>query len=251
MVILLTVGAVALILPQAIAPPVSVAACTESLRDSMAEVLHDRLAGETIDEPWAADAEHALDTLYATLPSIGRVAVYCAHTFCEVSGTIAPGEVQRGSDALHNTALHRAVIAAGFDELKAMSVRRGNDSSGKTSFVAYWTRSRAGTAAPRVIRTQPGGDAVLAPGPFTLRVTFDQPMRAGSVSFTMPVGLAAYPRCDGRPVQSADGRSFSMRCTAEARHGYVVGFNTPPFRHFVAAASGLPAEPETVRFRVR
>lgn len=104
--------------------------------------------------------------------------------------------------------------------------------------------------APRVVQTLPGNAAVIAPGAFELRVTFDRPMAPGSYSF-VATGVAAYPECSGKPAQSADGRSFALQCTARAGTAYAVGFNRGRFRGFRAADDGRPAQPALLRFRAR
>jgi hypothetical protein len=52
--------------------------------------------------------------------------------------------------------------------------------------------SQAG--APTVVLTNPSADAVIAPGPFTLSVTFDQPMAEGSFSFVQK-SCETFPNC--------------------------------------------------------
>lgn len=108
----------------------------------------------------------------------------------------------------------------------------------------------APSAPPRVVASYPADGAVIAPGPFTLRVTFDQPMAPTSYSF-VTTGLGAYPQCHGKPVQSADRRSYSMACQASSGTAYAVGVNYGRFRGFRSAQRGLPAAPTLIRFRAR
>lgn len=105
----------------------------------------------------------------------------------------------------------------------------------------------AGQQAPQVVATVPAEGANVAPGPFVLTVTFNQPMQPGSWSFVRTT-LAAYPDCDNRPVQSADGRSFSMACRAQAGLAYAIAFNGGRFRNFRAASGGASAAPMLLRF---
>ncbi|MEQ1542130.1 MAG: LuxR C-terminal-related transcriptional regulator [Novosphingobium sp.] len=105
-------------------------------------------------------------------------------------------------------------------------------------------------ALPRVVASYPVDGAVIAPGPFTLRVTFDRPMAPASYSF-VATGLGTYPQCQGKPVQSADGRSYSLRCQAASGTAYAVGFNQGRFRGFRAAQGGAPAQSAVIRFRAR
>jgi DNA-binding CsgD family transcriptional regulator len=66
-------------------------------------------------------------------------------------------------------------------------------------------------SAPRVISTYPTPGAVVAAGPITLKVTFDRPMQAGWSFINRDA--ASLPPCEWKqPVQSPDGRSFSVTC---------------------------------------
>lgn len=102
---------------------------------------------------------------------------------------------------------------------------------------------------PRVIMMRPALSPIPA-GPVTISVTFDRPMRAKSYSFvTTDRGL--YPDCPAAPVQSADRRTFTLKCTVKAGQRYAIGINTGRFRNFVGAADGLPALAATLTFSVR
>lgn len=103
---------------------------------------------------------------------------------------------------------------------------------------------------PRVVATSPVAGAVIAPGPFTLSVTFDQPMRRDSYSF-VTTDLAPYPECERSPRQSDNGRTFTLRCVGKSGQGYAVGFNHGRFRNFVSRAGHVPAAPAVLAFRVR
>lgn len=103
--------------------------------------------------------------------------------------------------------------------------------------------------APIVVATTPARDTVIPAGPFTLSVTFDRAMMAGSMSFTTPDGMAAFPACAIETArQSADGRTYAMRCTAETDRRYVVGFNGPPYLNF-RSRDGVAAVSTVLRFR--
>lgn len=106
----------------------------------------------------------------------------------------------------------------------------------------------APAASPRVVSSYPADGTVIAPGPFTLRITFDRPMAPASYSF-VTTGLGAYPQCQGTPVQSADGRSYSLRCRAVQGSVYAVGLNYGRFSGFRSAQGGVPAAPAVIRFR--
>jgi DNA-binding CsgD family transcriptional regulator len=107
----------------------------------------------------------------------------------------------------------------------------------------------APAASPHVISTYPASGAVAPAGPLILRVEFDRPMQHGSYSFVM-FDPAAYPHC-APPIQSPDGRSFSLACTLEPRHAYEVGFNGGRFRNFIGAGDRTPATPAILRFSTR
>lgn len=103
-------------------------------------------------------------------------------------------------------------------------------------------------APPRVVATSPGQDAPIPAGPFTLSVTFDQPMRGDGWSLVGDPALA--PDCAKAPRMSADGRTFTFACRAEAGRGYAVGFNGGQFLNF-RSREGVSAEPYPLRFHVR
>jgi len=102
---------------------------------------------------------------------------------------------------------------------------------------------------PQVVETYPATGAQVAAGKLAIRVTFDQPMRSGSYSY-IAHDPASTPACDGRPMQSADGRSFTMTCELEAGRAYVLGFNDATHRNFTSL-SGVPATPSVLRFSAR
>lgn len=103
---------------------------------------------------------------------------------------------------------------------------------------------------PRVVATSPATGATLAPGPFTLHITFDQPMRGDSYSF-VATDVASYPDCEQTPQQSSDRRSFTLRCTGKAGQRYAIGFNYGRFRNFVSLKGNLPATSAVLTFRVK
>ena len=90
---------------------------------------------------------------------------------------------------------------------------------------------------------------MVAPGPLTLSVTFDQPMANGSFSYVQKA-KETFPDC-GFPAQlSADKRTFTVRCTTEPGRSYEIWFNSPPYMNF-KSASGVPAEPHQLLFSTR
>lgn len=103
--------------------------------------------------------------------------------------------------------------------------------------------------APHVVETSPADGATIEAGRFNLVVTFDRPMRANSYSFVQ-LSADSYPDCGRRVIQSADGRSFTLRCTGQPGRSYRVGFNLSPYTNF-ASADGTIARPFQIAFRSR
>jgi hypothetical protein len=106
------------------------------------------------------------------------------------------------------------------------------------------------SGAPQVTETRPMSGATLPPGPFTISVTFDQPMRRKSFSF-VTTDKGRYPDCAKAPQQSADGHSFMLACKATEPGIYSIGFNSGRFRNFVSRRTALPATPVAVTFFVQ
>jgi DNA-binding CsgD family transcriptional regulator len=100
--------------------------------------------------------------------------------------------------------------------------------------------------APRVVQTSPASGAVVAPGAFTLSVTFDQPMADGSFSFVQKAA-ETFPHCGFPAHLSPDKRTFTVTCTAEPGRDYEVWFNSPPYMNF-KGVNGMPAEPHQLLF---
>lgn len=106
------------------------------------------------------------------------------------------------------------------------------------------------TDAPKVVSATPASGATIPAGRFTLSVTYDRPMRRGSMSFATGPD-PAYPECHGKPAQSADGRTFSIACTARAGQSYIVWFNHGRYMNFRDAKTGAPATPHRMAFSAR
>lgn len=125
--------------------------------------------------------------------------------------------------------------------------------AGLAAFVSGQADTRSAVShaeAPKVVATTPANGEAIPAGRFTLSVTYDRPMQRGSMSFaTGPE--AAYPQCKGKPVQSPDGRTFSITCNARAGHSYVVWFNHGRFMNFRDAATGVSATPHRIAFSAR
>ncbi|HEY8573956.1 LuxR C-terminal-related transcriptional regulator [Phenylobacterium sp.] len=111
------------------------------------------------------------------------------------------------------------------------------------------SQTSAPPAPPRVVATRPAPGAQVAPGPLTLSVTFDRPMRPESYSFIMR-DRRSFPACGAKPVLSADRRTFTLSCMVEPGRSYEVGFNNDLHRNFVGD-DGRPATPAVLRFTTR
>lgn len=101
---------------------------------------------------------------------------------------------------------------------------------------------------PHVVATYPRPGAVVSAGTITLKVTFDRPMQQ-AWSFISRDSRST-PRCDGSPVQSADGRSFTMTCKVESGRAYWMGFNNAAHQKFVSL-DGVPATPAGLVFSAK
>jgi len=106
-----------------------------------------------------------------------------------------------------------------------------------------------GAREPTVVRTSPSENAVIAPGPLTLSVTFDQPMSDCSFSFVQK-STETFPHCDFPAELSSDKRTFTVRCTVQRNRNYEIWFNSPPYMNF-KGANGVPAQPHQLLFRTR
>jgi hypothetical protein len=101
-------------------------------------------------------------------------------------------------------------------------------------------RNKDSLGNPQVMRTAPAGGATIPPGPITLRVTYDRPMRPNSTSFVRS-GNVAFPTCNGTPRSMPDKMTFEWDCTVEPGKNYAVTFNYGPDMKFVSADTGVPA----------
>ncbi len=107
----------------------------------------------------------------------------------------------------------------------------------------------AAAPEPRVVGTMPKLGSTIPAGPFTLSVTFDRAMHDESYSFVR-VSPDSYPRCDQKPQLSADRRTYSLRCMAEAGKHYEVWFNSGSYMAF-RAEDGTPSKPYRLLFEAR
>ena len=107
---------------------------------------------------------------------------------------------------------------------------------------------KADNGAPKVVETHPVEGSTIAPGPYLLSVTFDQPMMEGNYSFVQ-ISPQTATDCAPRATQSADRRTFMVRCMAAPGKHYEVWFNRPPYMNF-QGLSGMAAEPKQLLFSV-
>ncbi|MEE8612148.1 MAG: helix-turn-helix transcriptional regulator [Sphingomonas aquatilis] len=208
-----------------------------------AAALHARVRREARDAGWAAPAETRLMNRFGRINGINSLRVLCATDLCEVAGRIAPGGTANAALLEVQQVALFGVRTLGFSSESSFSVG-GDDTGQGAAFVAYLYRRAADV--PYVVTTTPAMHARIPPGPFTLGVTFDRPMQPGDFSFVTS-DRGAYPQCDGTPRRSADGRSFTMQCTAVAGQAYAVGFNSAHYRNF-KSLDGVPAEPSLLTF---
>lgn len=208
-----------------------------------AATLHARVRREARDAGWAAPAETRLMNRFGRINGINSLRVLCATDLCEVAGRIAPGGTANAALLEVQQVALFGVRTLGFSSESSFSVG-GDDTGQGAAFVAYLYRRAADV--PYVVTTTPAMHATIPPGPFTLGVTFDRPMQPGDFSFVTS-DRGAYPECDGTPRRSADGRSFTVQCTAVAGQAYAVGFNSAHYRNF-KSLDGVPAEPSLLMF---
>jgi len=103
---------------------------------------------------------------------------------------------------------------------------------------------------PIVVSTSPADGSAIPPGPFTLSVTYNQPMAPGSMSFATGPN-PAFPECKGQVLQSQDGKTYSIPCVAKPDRDYTVWFNYGQYQNFRSAASGRSAEPHGISFTTK
>ncbi len=113
-----------------------------------------------------------------------------------------------------------------------------------------YAASSTPSGPPMVTATYPSDGSSVSPGPYVLKVTFDRPMTPGSFSFVQ-ASQETYPLCDNKPKLSADGRSFTMACTAKPNGRYEIWFNRGRFMNFKSKDGLVPAQPKRLAFRTR
>ncbi|HEU4960321.1 MAG TPA: LuxR C-terminal-related transcriptional regulator [Sphingomonas sp.] len=117
-----------------------------------------------------------------------------------------------------------------------------------TAFVLWMQRPPA-DPHPHVVSTYPAEGSVIAPGAFTLTVTFDRPMLEGSMSYTRS-SADTQVDCRFPATLSADRRTFTVQCSAAPGRRYEVWFNREPYMNF-RSAEGVSSRPYRLRFTVR
>jgi DNA-binding CsgD family transcriptional regulator len=116
-------------------------------------------------------------------------------------------------------------------------------------FVNTSVSTEASLVPPRVISTSPEDESRISPGPFNLIIRFDRPMMRDSYS-VVKVSSETFPDCLPKAQLSADGKSYTMRCSAKAGREYEIWFNRPPYMNF-KSREGISAQPHRIRFRAK
>ncbi len=81
-------------------------------------------------------------------------------------------------------------------------------------------------------------------------MTFDRPMLPQSYSFVHR-DPATFPKClVSAPIQSNDGRTFTLPCPVEPGRSYEIWFNGEPYMNF-RSPDGASAIPFQLKFRTR
>ena len=119
----------------------------------------------------------------------------------------------------------------------------------RLEFTTRAVASEAVASAPRVMRTVPADGAEIAPGSFTVEITFDRPMLPQAYSLVR-TDEGLYPECPSPPRLSADGRTYSVECVARRPGKYVMYFNRPPYMNFRDARTQVSGEPARLEFTV-
>lgn len=114
----------------------------------------------------------------------------------------------------------------------------------------FYAASSTPAGPPTVTATYPSDGSEIQPGPYVMKVTFDRPMAPASFSFVQ-ANQETYPLCDNKPKISADGRSFTMACTAKPNGRYEIWFNRGRFMNFRSRDGFVPAQPKRLTFRTR
>lgn len=114
----------------------------------------------------------------------------------------------------------------------------------------FYAASSAPAGPPTIVSTFPADGSAIVAGPYILKVTYDRPMAAQSFSFVQ-ANADSYPLCDNKPKQSADGRSFTMACTAKPNGRYEIWFNRGRFMNFKSKEGLVPASPKRLTFRTQ
>lgn len=161
----------------------------------------------------------------------------------QVYETIGVGEDDQGALNIKQPQIGGLVLVSGVClmimlAIFALAVSQANRSAAEAQIIG-----------PKVVATSPAEGSVIPPGPFELSVTFDQPMAERSYSFVQ-IRSATFPTCAPEVRQSADRRTFTMRCDALAGSRYEIWFNSPPYMNF-HAQSGASAQPQQLLFSTR
>ena len=80
---------------------------------------------------------------------------------------------------------------------------------------------------PKVASSYPADGAAVGAGVLVVKITFDQPMKAGAWSYGRAEG-AAFPSCLADPRLLADQRTFVLLCTVAQHGAFAMEINSAP-----------------------
>lgn len=106
------------------------------------------------------------------------------------------------------------------------------------------------SAPPVVVKTVPeAGSGDVDPGTTEIRVTFSQPMKDGSWSWST-ASKATFPKTDGKPRYLEDRRTGILPVKLEPDKTYAIWVNSQKFRNF-KGSNGEPAVPYLLVFKTK
>jgi hypothetical protein len=106
------------------------------------------------------------------------------------------------------------------------------------------------SAPPVVVKTVPeAGVSDVDPGTTEIRVTFSQPMRDGSWSWST-ASKETFPETTGKPRYLPDRRTGVLPVKLERGKTYAIWLNSQRFRNF-RGANGEPAVPYLLVFKTK
>ncbi|OYX10054.1 MAG: hypothetical protein B7Z08_02665 [Sphingomonadales bacterium 32-68-7] len=174
----------------------------DRLTDRERRVLRLLAGGHTVKS--AATAEHITDSAANELLRSARRKLGCGSSR-DAARRLAASEGPSQQNRDERIVVPEAAVVA---EVLA--------SLNKETIAMIASAIASAAAPPRVVSTEPAEGQEIAPGPFTLAVTFDRAMAPRSYSFCQNLEEGAFPQAAGPPQLSADGLTYSLDCVAEA-----------------------------------